>query len=106
MTRDVGMPELATTTNMHRQISMPRRQMEFLAARARRESVSVAKLIHQMVENEAHAAELGPQDIDSDLSFAGLVANVGNVEKLHALLAVSSVCRYNWACSGVGQSFT
>ena len=68
------------TTNMHRlQISLPRRQMEFLAARARREGVSVAELIRQMVENEGQATELGPADLDSALSFAGIVADEGTL---------------------------
>jgi hypothetical protein len=41
-------------TNMHRlQISLPRRQMQYLAARARREGVSVAGLIRAMIQREA-----------------------------------------------------
>ena len=63
------------TTNLHRlQISLPRRQMEFLTRRARREGVSVAELIRRLVDNESQATELGPIDPDSALSFAGIVA--------------------------------
>jgi ribbon-helix-helix CopG family protein len=68
------------TTSMHRlQISLPRRQMEFLAARARREGVSVAELIRRMVENEAQATEIGPADLESALSFAGIVPDEGSL---------------------------
>ena len=68
------------TTSMHRlQISLPRRQMEFLAARARRQGVSIAELIRQIVENEAQVTEIGPTDLESALSFAGIVAEEGSL---------------------------
>jgi hypothetical protein len=66
------------TTNMHRlQISLPRRQLEFLVRRARRDGVSVAELIRRLVENEAQASGSSPVDIEAALSFAGLVADEG-----------------------------
>jgi Ribbon-helix-helix protein, copG family len=68
------------TTSLHRlQISLPRRQMEFLVKRARREGVSVAELIRRLVDNEAQATELGPIDPDAALSFAGVVAEEGSL---------------------------
>jgi hypothetical protein len=44
------------TTLMHRlQISLPQWQVQFLTERARREGVSVAEIIRQLVEREAKA---------------------------------------------------
>jgi hypothetical protein len=80
ITRVIRVQEVTVTTSMHRlQISLPRRQMEFLAARARREGVSVAELIRQMVENEAQATGIGPADLESALSFAGIIAEEGSL---------------------------
>jgi len=68
------------TTNMHRlQISLPRRQIEFLVRRARRDGVSVAELIRRLVENEAQAAQSGPVDPEAALSFAAIVADEGSL---------------------------
>lgn len=59
------------TTNMHRlQISLPEWQMQFLAERARREGISVAEIIRQLVSREAEAQPDAPAD--SLWSIAGM----------------------------------
>jgi hypothetical protein len=46
------------STNMHRlQISLPDAQVRFLQERARQKKVSVAALIRDLIEREAHAGE-------------------------------------------------
>jgi hypothetical protein len=63
------------TTDLHRlQISLPRRQMRFLAERARRDGVSIAEVIRRMVEREAAAAQ---SDADSLWEIAGLAEDHG-----------------------------
>jgi len=45
-------------TKMHRlQISLPRWQAQFLAARARRDGVSIAAVVRRLVEREASRGE-------------------------------------------------
>jgi len=44
------------STLLHRlQISLPRRQVQFLTERARRDKVSPAEVIRQMIQREANA---------------------------------------------------
>jgi len=68
------------TTRMHRlQISLPRRQIEFLVRRARRDGISVAELIRRLVESEAQATQSAPVDPESALSFAAIVTDEGSL---------------------------
>jgi hypothetical protein len=63
-------------TTMHRlQISLPRWQMQFLKERARRDGVSVAAVIRQMIEDEAEAT--GRSNVDSLWEIAGIAEDHG-----------------------------
>ncbi len=51
------------TTSMHRlQISLPQWQVQFLTERARRDGVSVAEVIRQLVQRESEAQPKGEPD--------------------------------------------
>jgi len=71
------------TTSMHRlQVSLPRWQVQFLVERARRDKVSVAEIIRQMIERESKAAPT-QASIDSLLEIVGLAQDhaplIGNI---------------------------
>ena len=60
------------STSMHRlQISLPRWQVQFLTERARRNKVSLAEILRQMIERESEAAPT-QASMDSLLEMAGL----------------------------------
>lgn len=64
------------TTRMHRlQISLPKKQVHFLRARAQREGVSAAEIIRRLLEREEQASTVTQADIDAALSFAGIGAD-------------------------------
>ena len=66
-------PEVAMSTTMHRlQISLPRDQYRFLRDRARRDGVSAAEVISQLLEREQSATTITKADIDSALSIVGI----------------------------------
>ena len=59
-------------TSMHRlQISLPRSQVRFLAERARRDGVSIAEVIRQLVQREEEAAPA--RSIDSLWEIVGMI---------------------------------
>ena len=65
------------TTSMHRlQISLPQWQVQFLSERARRERLSIAEVIRQLVQREA---EIIPDQTDQDglWKLAGIFADHG-----------------------------
>ena len=63
------------STSMHRlQISLPEWQVQFLTARARRDGVSIAEVIRQLVEREAAA---GDASTDSLWEIVGLAEDHG-----------------------------
>ena len=60
------------STSMHRlQISLPRSQVRFLAERARRDGVSIAEVIRQLVQREEEAAPA--RSIDSLWEIVGMI---------------------------------
>lgn len=66
----------AMTTSMHRlQISLPQWQVQFLAERARRDGVSIAEVIRQLVERESEAQPKGKPD--SVWEIAGMAEDTG-----------------------------
>lgn len=65
-------------TNMHRlQISLPQAQLRFLRDRARRDRVSAAEVIRQLLEREAKEQPITQAEIDQAMSFVGIVADEG-----------------------------
>jgi hypothetical protein len=67
------------TTSMHRlQISLPQWQVQFLTERARRDGVSVAEVVRQLVEQEAR--------VEPETQTEGLWAIAGLAEDHHPLL--------------------
>jgi hypothetical protein len=69
---------LKMATNMHRlQISLPQAQLRFLRDRARRDGVSAAEVIRQLLEREAKEQPITQADIDQALSFVGIGADEG-----------------------------
>ncbi len=66
------------STSMHRlQISLPKRQLQFLRERARRDGISAAEVIRRLLEREEQTQVVTQADIDAALSFAGIVADEG-----------------------------
>ena len=60
------------STSMHRlQISLPRWQVQFLAARARRDEISIAQVVRQMIQHESEVVPT-QDSVDSFLGLAGL----------------------------------
>jgi hypothetical protein len=60
------------STLLHRlQISLPRWQVQFLTERARRDKVSLAEVIRQMIQREANATPT-QASVDSLMEIAGL----------------------------------
>jgi hypothetical protein len=65
--------EVTMSTNMHRlQISLPKDQYRYLRDRARRDGVSAAEVIRQLLEREQSAMTITQADIDSALSIVGI----------------------------------
>ena len=61
------------STSMHRlQISLPREQMRFLQERARRDGVSAAEVIRQLIRREAESTTVTDEDIEAALSMVGI----------------------------------
>jgi ribbon-helix-helix CopG family protein len=59
------------STTMHRlQISIPQWEKQFLDERAKRDGVSVAEVIRQLIEREA---EVSREGADSILKFSGFI---------------------------------
>ena len=59
------------STSMHRlQISLPQSQVRFLAERARRDGVSIAEVIRQLVQREEEAAPA--RSVDSLWEIVGI----------------------------------
>ena len=64
-------------TSMHRlQVSLPEWQVQFLTARARRDGVSIAEVIRQLVEREA-ATPASDAGTDSLWEIVGLAEDHG-----------------------------
>jgi hypothetical protein len=64
-------------TALHRlQISLPESQVDFLAERARRDGVSIAEVVRQLV---ARAEAEGTSDADSFLGIAGIAEETGPI---------------------------
>lgn len=62
------------STSMHRlQISLPRSQVRFLAERARRDGVSIAEVIRQLVQREEQAAAAQQSSVDSIWEIVGMI---------------------------------
>ncbi len=60
-------------TMMHRlQISLPHWQVQFLNDRARRDGLSVAEVIRQLVQREADAAAAQRSSVDTIWNIAGI----------------------------------
>ena len=60
---------------MHRlQISLPHWQVQFLTERARRDGVSIAEVIRQLVSREAEASR-GERHVDSLWGIAGIAVD-------------------------------
>jgi len=60
------------STSMHRlQISLPQSQVRFLAERARRDGVSIAEVIRQLIRREEEAAPA--RSIDSLWEIVGMI---------------------------------
>ena len=63
-------------TSMHRlQISLPQWQVQFLRERARRDGVSLAEVIRQMIEDEADTSR--GSNVDSLWDIAGIAEDHG-----------------------------
>src|SRR5579863_8624709 len=66
------------TTGLHRlQVSLPKAQVDFLAARARREGVSIAEVVRRLVEHAAEARTAGA--VESLWSIAGIADDGGEL---------------------------
>ena len=62
------------STSMHRlQISLPQSQVRFLAERARRDGVSIAEVIRQLVQREEQAATAQQSSVDSIWEIVGMI---------------------------------
>lgn len=68
----ITLGENVMSTSMHRlQISLPRWQVQFLAERARRDKVSIAEIVRQMVQRESGLAP-AQTSVESVLELAGI----------------------------------
>ena len=63
-------------TSMHRlQISLPQSQAQFLAERARRDGVSIAEVIRQLVQREEEASAARQSSADSIWEIVGMITH-------------------------------
>ena len=57
------------------QISLPRSQARFLAERARRDGVSIAEVIRQLIRREEEAAAAQQSSVDSIWEIVGMITD-------------------------------
>ena len=89
------------STSMHRlQVSLPKEQMLFLRQRARRDGISAAEVIRQLIQREAESTTITDEDIEAALSLVGigedrgpLIDNIPVSQNPHLYLAELSAPR-------------
>ena len=64
------------TTLMHRlQISLPQSQYQFLTERARRDGLSIAEVIRQLIQREEEATAAQQSSVDSIWEIVGMITD-------------------------------